>query len=344
MKMNIKRIITAISILLAFTLLMSCQDVADEIVGKKPDGAKTLEIIMIPKSGNNPVFQSAKIGAEAAAKELSEKYSMLDVKVSWLAPESDNPSEQVEVLHSALKYGPDVILVSCTDEDSLTEAINSAVSLGIPVMTFDSDASESKRFSFYGPDDVEMGENILKELADQIGGSGQIAILGGNQGAPNLQKRVEGIKKAAADYPDIEIVGEFYHLENEEDAINEMLRVNELYPDLKGWAMVGGWPLFGKKLFDKVEPGKIKIVGMDALPIQLEYIEKGYVQALFGQPTFKWGKIPVETIVDKFHLEKEIEESILMKPIKVNIENLGGWSRQLRAWGYEGLPEKYLIM
>ena len=60
-------------------------------------------------------------------------------------------------------------------------------------MTFDSDAPDSKRFAFYGPDDLEIGKKLMNELAGLIDGKGKIAILGGNKMATNLQERVEGI-------------------------------------------------------------------------------------------------------------------------------------------------------
>lgn len=31
-----------------------------------------------------------------------------------------------------------------------------------------------------------------------------------------------------------------------------------------------------------------------------------------------------------------------MKPIRVSKDNLGGWARQLKAWGYAEVPERYL--
>ncbi len=88
----------------------------------------------------------------------------------------------------------------------------------------------------------------------------------------------------------------------------------------------------------------MKIVAVDALPIQLPYIEKGIVTTLFGQPTFKWGKICVEKIIDKIHHEKDVDVNNQMKLMRITIDNLGGWSRQLRAWGYKGIPDKYLVM
>jgi ribose transport system substrate-binding protein len=211
-------------------------------------------------------------------------------------------------------------------------------------MTFDSDAPNSKRFAFYGPDDIEIGENVMNELVALMGDKGQVAILGGNQSAPNLQKRVAGVKKAAAKYPGIEIVGEFYHVETAEDAAAEVFRVNKAYPELKGWAMVGGWPLFSDALVGKIDPGKIKIVAVDALPVQLPYVENGIAPVLLAQPTFKWGKVPVEKVIDKIYKNKDVPEINQMKLIRVSRENLGGWSRQLRAWGYEGVPVKYLKM
>ena len=87
-----------------------------------------------------------------------------------------------------------------------------------------------------------------------------------------------------------------------------MLRVNRAYPDLDGWAMVGGWAFFSDALMDRIDPQKLKIVAVDALPAQLPYVEKGIVPVLLGQPTFKWGKVSVEKIIDKIHLDKEVDE------------------------------------
>lgn len=340
---EIKKISALFFISLLF-LLVSCEEGSNEIDGKKPADVKSIVITMIAKSSANPVFESAKIGAIKTAESLSEKYSKLEVTINWQTPDNESASEQAEIIRSAVQNGTDAIIVSCSDKDTLTQAINYAVENNIAVMTFDSDAPDSKRFAFYGPDDLEMGKKIMTELASLIEGKGKIAILGGNQAATNLKQRVEGIRRAAADYPNIEIVGTYYHPETEADAIAVMLKVLESNPDLKGWAMVGGWPLFGQKLKGIIEPGEIKIVAVDALPVQLEYIEKNYVQLLLGQPTFTWGEISVQTVINKIYLNKKVEKIIRLNTIPVTIENLGGWSRQLKAWGYKDVPERYLGM
>jgi ABC-type sugar transport system substrate-binding protein len=184
----------------------------------------------------------------------------------------------------------------------------------------------------------------MNELADLINSKGKIAILGGNKMANNLQERVKGIITAAADYAAVEIVGTYFHPETEADAIAVMTEVMKLNPDLKGWVMVGSWAFFGEKLKSIIDPGKIKIIAVDALPMQLEYIEKNYVQVLLGQPTFTWGEVSVQTVIDKVYFNKKVKEIIRLKTIPITIDNLGGWSRQLRAWGYKNIPEKYLVM
>jgi ribose transport system substrate-binding protein len=339
--LNVCRLIGLISLLL---LTLGCQDLTDELVGEKPADAKTIKITMIAKSSSNPVFLSAKVGAEAAAEDLSDKYSMIDVDIDWRTPAEENAQEQAARILNAVNDGTDAILVSCSDDSTLTLAINKAVDRGVPVMTFDSDAPNSKRFAFYGPNDVAIGESVMNKLAAIMGEDGQVAILGGNQNAPNLQKRVQGVRKAMQQYPNIEVIGEFYHSETAEAAVEEVLRIIIEYPDLKGWAMVGGWPFFTETLLDNIDPEKYKIVAVDALPMQLSYINKGIVDVFLGQPTFKWGDISVRKIIDKIHLGKEVKEINQMKLIPVTKDNLGGWSRQLRAWGYKGIPEEYLTM
>ncbi len=341
---HIKNRLNLFLILSLSLLILNCNKSGSGKAGNSDNEIQKINITMIAKSSKNPVFQSAHEGAEQAAEDLSDKYSKIDVTIDWKTPLNENINDQVDSIHNAVNEGTDAILISCSDRKILTESINQAVDKGIPVMTFDSDVPESKRFAFYGSDDNEIGTRLLEKLAELIDGKGQIALLGGNQDAPNLQNRISGIKKAAENFPEIQIVGEFYHPETSEDAAATFLQVNAKYPDLKGWAMVGGWPFFDETLLDKVEPGKQQIVVVDALPEQLPYIEKGIIQMCLGQPTFTWGEISVKQIVDHIAFKKEIEPIKNMNLIQVTSANLGGWARQLRAWGFKGLTRHFLTM
>ena len=302
---------------------------------------KTIKIALIAKSSTNPVFLSARTGAEAAAKELSAKYG-IDIVIDWRTPPTEDAQVQAQRIASAVNEGDDAIVISCSDAAKLNGAINDAVARGVPVMTFDSDAPQSKRFAFYGVDDVASGEQVMSELAKQLGGKGKVAILAGNQNAPNLRKRAEGVKKEAEKYPDIQIVGTFYHIETPQDGAAEVMRVMNAYPDISGWAMIGGWPLFTKSLLTDLDPAKVKVVAVDALPAELPYVEKGIAPVLLAQPTYKWGYVSVEKVIDKIYLKKEVPTITRMDLVRVSKENLGTWARQLKAWGFTDVPEEYL--
>jgi len=327
--------------------LIACSSPSPSSSASAPDAksgtANGLRIAVIAKASQNPVFLSARTGAEAAAKELSQKYGV-PVEIGWLTPPSEDGQVQAQRVAQAVNEGYNAVLISCSDAGKVTGAINDAVDRGVPVMTFDSDAPESKRFAFYGVDDVKTGQAVMDELAQQMGGKGSIAILAGNQNAPNLRKRVEGVKQAATKYPGIKIIDTFYHPETAQDAAAEVIRVQNAYPQISGWAMIGGWPLFTTTLLTDLDPKKVKVVSVDALPAELAYVEKGIAPVLLAQPTYLWGYVSTQRIFDKVQLKQEVPQIIPMDLVRVSKDNLGTWARQLQAWGFTDVPEAYLKM
>ncbi len=305
----------------------------------KPD----LKIAMIAKSSTNPVFLSARAGAEAAAKSYFQKVGT-SIEVAWLTPEMEDGQVQAQRIAQAVTEGANAVLISCSDASKVTAAIDDAVAKGVPVMTFDSDAPQSKRFAFLGIDDVKAGQRVLEELAEHIGDAGSVAILAGNQNAPNLQKRVEGVKEAAKAHPKIKIVGTYYHVETPDAAAAEVMRVQKANPQIKGWAMVGGWPLFNDTLLGALDPKKVQIVAIDALPAQLAYVQKGLAPVLLAQTTYDWGHESVRYIFEKVRAKKDVPATIPMELFKVTSENLGTWARQLKRWGFPDVPETYLAL
>ncbi len=316
----------------------ACGDAASPGTPPAPAG---LKIALIAKSSTNPVFLSARTGAEAAAKELSARHGV-PVEIVWLTPPQEDGQVQAQRIAQAVNEGAHAVLISCSDAGKVTGAINDAVARGVPVMTFDSDAPDSRRFAFYGVDDVKTGEAVMDELARQMDGKGAVAILAGNQNAPNLRKRVEGVRQAAARHPGVTIVDTFYHIETPQDAAAEVVRVQNAYPQIRGWAMVGGWPLFTATLLTDLDPARVKIVAVDALPAELAYVDKGLAPVLLAQPTYLWGYVSVQRIFDKVRLQQDVPEIIPMELTRVTKENLGAWARQLRDWGFSDVPPRYL--
>ncbi|MFQ3548837.1 MAG: substrate-binding domain-containing protein [Armatimonadota bacterium] len=310
-----------------------------DTIEEKP--IKLYKVAFISKSSSNPIFVPALKGAEDSAKLLSKKYD-ISIQIEDLSPTNEEPQMQAKNIVNAVNSGVNAIMISCSDSDLLTPAINEAVSRGVQVMTFDSDAPNSKRFAFYGLNDTRAGMLLLNELAMQIGKKGDIAILAGNQSAPNLKKRVEGVKIEKEKYPELNIVGIFYHIETPKDAAEALLKAQDENPNIIGWALIGGWPLFEENLLNDINPEKVTIVSIDALPAQFSYVKKGITPVLLAQPTYKWGYVSMEKIIKKIHLNEEVEEINEMELVRVDKSNLELWARQLNEWGYKDIPQEYL--
>jgi ribose transport system substrate-binding protein len=306
-------------------------------------GAKTFRIAMIAKSSTNPVFLSGRKGAEAAAAELTRQTGV-HVQIDWLTPPDEDATVQAQHIADAVNGGDNAVLLSASDAGKLIGAVNDAVARGVPVMTFDSDVAGSKRFSFYGGDDDAMGRQVMDELAKQMNGKGKIAILSGNQNAPNLQRRVAGVVEEAKKYPGIQILNTFHTTETPQDAAAEVLRAQNAYPNIQGWAMIGGWALFTPSLLGDLSADKLKIVSIDALPDELAYVDRGLAPVLLAQPTYDWGYVSVKTIFDHVYKHQTVPAHVQMDLVRVSKDNLGTWARQLRAWGFDGVDPKYLAM
>src|SRR3989440_5716174 len=291
MNFNFTSILSVLGLSLTLTLPIGAQTKKNYTIG------------LVAKSQGNPVFQAARVGANEAAKDLGAKYG-IQIKIDWRTPNEEDAQKQAEAIEQLTLSGVDGIAVSCSDANKLTDAINSAVKNGVPVATFDSDAPASRRFVTFGVDDVKCGEQVMNELAKIMGGKGVVAILAGNQNARNLQKRVQGAKNAAKKYPGIKIRDTYYHKETPQDAAAKVEQVMQSNPDITGWAMIGGWPLFTDNAL-KWTPGTVKCVSVDALPPELQYLRSGHVQLLLAQQVYEWGYRSVEHLINKIYLKKE---------------------------------------
>jgi ribose transport system substrate-binding protein len=311
---------------------MAIATFASAALGTEPAPKKTYEFGVIAKSQSNPVFQAARTGAEDAAKELSKKYG-IDVKINWRTPNNEDAQQQATYVEQLASQGVDGIAVSCSDGKVLKGAIDSAVGKGVDVVTFDSDSPDSKRFAYYGIDDAECGREVMRQLAKAMHDEGVVAILAGHQNATNLQARARAIKEEAAKYPKIKVKDTYYHEETAAAAAAMVQQIQSTNPDITGWAMVGGWPLFTKNSLDGVYE-KAKIVSVDHLPVELDYVKSGQVQALIGQDCYGWGHESVMMLFNKVHDNKKPEKVINNFKLQVVTKD--------NVAEFEGIWEKWL--
>ena len=299
-------------------------------------GSRTIVIGMVAKSQSNDVFQAAYSGAKAAAREYEAAHPDVKVVIDWRTPPAEDATKQVEAIEALVRAQVDALLVSCTDAATLTPAIDRAAEAGVPVMTFDSDAPDSKRMAFYGSDNADIGRKVMSELADVMGDEGTVAILGGNQSGTNLAARIVATKDELAQHSQMQLLGAsggvFYHEETPEKAAEAVATATNANPGINGWAFIGGWPLFTKDAL-RWDPGAIKVVSCDALPPQLDYLRSGHVQTLFAQDCYGWGHKSVNVLLDLVVDGTEPSEAVMVDPLtKVTSENVEEYAKNWEEW------------
>ncbi len=294
---------------------------------------KKVVIGLVAKSQSNPVFQAAYAGAKDAAKELGLKYGV-KVEIDWQTPPDEDAQKQAEAIEQLARGGAQGIAVSCSDANTCTPAINKAAELGAVIMCFDSDAPKSKRLCYYGTDDLTCGKVVMTELAREMGDKGTVAILAGNQTAPNLQKRARGVKDELKNHPGMKLLtdGVFYHPETPEQAAEAVNTAQSTHPEIEGWAFIGGWPLFAKNAL-RWKPGTIKVVSVDALPAELGYLRSGHVAALYAQDCYGWGSKSVEILLKKILKNENPPSERVIDPLtKVTKETADEWAKKWDKW------------
>ncbi|HYC71241.1 MAG TPA: substrate-binding domain-containing protein [Opitutaceae bacterium] len=293
---------------------------------------KTYTLGMVAKSQGNMFFEAARAGANDAARALGAKHGVV-VTIDWRTPNEEDAQRQAEYIEQLVLAGADGVIVSCSDANKLTPAIDRAVGQGVPVVTFSGDAPASRRMVSIGIDDFKCGERTFDELAKLLGGEGVVAAIDGNPNAVNLQQRAAGFRAAAKRHPGIKLLDIYYHKETPADAVARIEQVMQAHPEITGWGFLGGWPLFTERAL-KWRPGTIQCVSVDALPPQLVYVRSGHVPVLLAQDVYGYGWRAVERLVEKLHLKKDparvIEDTELTAVTPANVEEFAkNWEKWL---------------
>jgi alpha-glucoside transport system substrate-binding protein len=269
-----------------------------------------LVIAWIPKALNNPVFEIGKVGAETKAAELTDE-GPYEVEIMYVGSVASEMAEQARVMADAVTAGAEAIGVSCNDPTGCIDPINDAIDQGLPVMTWDSDAEDSNRFTYLGVDNYEGGLAAGEMLVNSMGEEGQVALLTGVPGAANLEARIAGFKDYVADYPGIEIVTTAVCNDDINLGVQVVEETMQAYPDLDGWFFVGLWPLFADRgsmpLWEEAAQAGMTTIVFDTLPLELDYLKDGFVQGLVGQKYWGWGYDTVQMIYDNIVNGAEFE-------------------------------------
>lgn len=283
-----------------------------------------ITIAVVPKVAV-PFFDDCNAGAKEAADALGVNYQ-------WVVPQNTQGATQVKIIEDLIARHVDGIAISINEPKSVEGVIQQAVDAGIAVLTFDSDSADSARSMYIGTINEQAGVTMGESMAEALGGEGKVAIITGQLGASNLNERIDGVKKALAAYPGIEIVA----IEGTEDDLARAVSVTEALlranPDLAGIfgiSQVGG-PAVAKVLeqreFNNMA-GKLKVFAFDDLPDTIRGVQDGYITGIMVQRPVTMGRLAVEHLVAQIKGEEPNPENVDTGVTVVNADNLDSYTK-----------------
>jgi ribose transport system substrate-binding protein len=234
--------------------------------------------VFVASNVNLPYWQEAQAGLTDAAKQLG-------VKSELTGPEKFDPQEQLRAFQKVVESKPAGIMISVTRPELFQDAINAAIAQGIPVITVDSDAPNSRRVMFVGTDNFRAGGESAKRMADILKGQGQVVIIT-IPGQLNVDERLRGVNETLKKYPGIKIVQAIDDKGDPRvanDNIAALLKAKAKIDGIISLEASGGSG--AAEALHRLDV-KIPIVGFDKDPETLDWIDRDGITATVTQKPY----------------------------------------------------------
>jgi ribose transport system substrate-binding protein len=271
------------------------------------DGARRLQIAVIPKGTTHEFWKSIHAGAVKASREL-------DVKVIWKGPQKeDDRAQQIIVVEDFINRGVDGIVLAPLDDRALCRPVQDAVRESIPVVIIDSGLQGEDYVSFVATDNYKGGVLAAQKMGELLGGKGQIFLIRYQEGSASTTKRENGfLDTLTAEFPEVSLLVQDQHTgATTESAYQLAENLLGRFPEVDGIFCPNESSTFGalRALQESRLAGTVKFVGFDSSPKLVQALQQGHIHALVLQNPLKMGYLGVKQIV--YHLKGLEIESLI---------------------------------
>ncbi len=167
------------------------------VVGVHADGER---IAVFTKNQTNPYFQSVRLGAENAAKQLNARIS------HYVPIKPDSIPEQMNQIEDAVTKRPDAAVFIPVDVKAMVPGLQKMNAAKIPVVNVTDRAAGGQILGFVGADDYSLGLMTARYLFTKMNGQGNVIIIEGVRGSLTSAERVRGFRKALEEFPKVKVL------------------------------------------------------------------------------------------------------------------------------------------
>src|SRR3954468_18126141 len=304
MRNRLRRTVASVAIVSAALLASSC---GVETHQGKVDVASTgaLRLAVVPKSVGLDYWEKVRRGAECAASKVD------NVQVTWngVSDETD-VAGQVDLLDNYIGQGVSGLVYAATDSTALIDVTDRAKGAGIKVINIDSGTDpQPKGVPLLATDNTKGAHLAADALAKAVGPEGgKVAIVAFHAGSQTNDERVDGFMKRLKKHPKLKLVSTQYSENDYTQALTVTENILTARPDLKGVFAANEASDVGAveaiRMAHKI--GKVKVVGWDTSPDEVEGVTDGAVYALVTQDPFKMGVDGVQAAVSSIRDHKRL--------------------------------------
>ena len=276
MKLFSKRTSAVASLVLASAMMLTACGGDDASGSSGGDGGGDIRVTFLPKNLGNPYFDTSDAGGKAAVEEFGGTFEEV-------GPQEATAEAQVEYINTAAQQQVSALVVSANDPKAICDALNEARDAGTKVVTFDSDTEADCRDVFVNQASAEgIAKVQLEMIADQIGGSGEIAILSASANATNQNAWIDMMEKELSSNPDysgIKLVDTVYGDDDDQTSFDKTAALLQSHPNLKGIISptTVGIAAAARYLSDSDKKGKVALTGLGTPNQMREYVKNGTV-------------------------------------------------------------------
>jgi len=274
--------------------------------------------VIIPKE-ENPFFKEIKRGLDAAYKEIKD----FGFKVEYYMVNNFDLNEQCKVLNYILEKKVSGLAVRAIDHESIRLAINKLAESNIPVVTFDSDITNSKRLCFVGEDHIRSGRVAGELMSKMLNGCGKVAVITGAFNILGHNLRIKGFKNYLEEkHPEIEIVQIIETFEQDVIAYEKTLSLLEEEKQLKGIFITAGDAFsVGKAVKHLNKSSDIKIVSYNFSSDVVQLLQEDVIDFTIGLNPYTQGYDTMKILFEYLFNKKPPKSENINTPIQIGIKS-----------------------
>lgn len=275
-------IVSALAMALAACSSVSEGDPAAETGGTADAGGSAAggdgAYVVVVKATGIGWFDRMEVGVQEWAEETG-----LDAREE--GPSEATNEGQVSIIQDLIAQSPTAISVVPNDLAGLESVLAQARDAGIVVVSHEAVGIENVDIDIEGFENTAYGAQIMENLAECTGGSGEYVQFVGRLTNGSHSEWVSGAyDKQQADFPDmVRVEDPIESEENEEVAYNKAKELLAKYPDIKGFQGSAGTDVVGiaRAVEEAGKADSVCVMGTSIPSVASGYLESGAIDKIF---------------------------------------------------------------